>query len=562
MKKLIIQPLGESALVTTGTPLLSALLAKDLHVLMSCGGKGMCSTCHVRVQQGMDQLSPIGVKERRTLSLVADTTVESRLACQTHVFGDGVVVRVPDGMYIEKAEDLDTLLGTQAPENILHPISGSVLIPKGKLITRTLLEQSRHLEAEVRRLRDGSSDSVSMDSTRRQSFSASGIATRPNLSGTTQFSLHSTIRTKPPATPVSASSVTPPPGQPLKKSEAISKPPVRSTPSKKPETYSRTEIVLPSEMPGTTKTPLTIAHPVKANCELKEKTVEAVRAGAQIDKYLLLEQVGKGGAGIVFRALHTKLKTLVAVKFLRTDVGIANGPGLEQMAKEAQLLAQLQHPNVVRVLDFEDRPSQPYVVMEFVDGLTASDLIKQSGRISASRAIEIALDVTGGLEAAWKIGIIHRDVKPGNILVTKSGRSKLVDLGLATIKGDGTSDQPAGTGPVEGTVGYMSPEAINGDKIDHRSDMYSLGATLFHLMAGRLPFTGRSPNEVVLKHLQAPVPDIHEMVHEVPVHISQLISTLMAKQPDGRFQDYAELREELRALQEELADQPFSNALK
>jgi ferredoxin len=115
MKKLLLQPLGETALVTTGTPLLAALLAKDMSVLMSCGGKGICSTCHVKVCEGMEDLSPMQPKERRTLSLVADTTPESRLACQAQVYGDGIVVRVPDGMYIEKADDLLALLGTPAP---------------------------------------------------------------------------------------------------------------------------------------------------------------------------------------------------------------------------------------------------------------------------------------------------------------------------------------------------------------------------------------------------------------------------------------------------------------
>jgi serine/threonine protein kinase len=209
------------------------------------------------------------------------------------------------------------------------------------------------------------------------------------------------------------------------------------------------------------------------------------------------------------------------------------------------------------VIDFEDHPIRPYVVMEFVDGLTASDLVKQSGRIAPRRAIDIALDVASGLEAAWALGIIHRDVKPGNILVTRSGRSKLVDLGLATFtKGEGH-----GSTPIEGTVGYMAPEVVAGEAIDHRADMYSLGATLFHMMAGRLPFVGRSSNEVVMQHLQAPPPDLHKIVIEVPMSVAELILRLMAKNPANRYDDYAELIVELKALKHDLNDVPAECAL-
>jgi ferredoxin len=155
MNKVHLQPLNETALVRDGEFLLQALLGKNVKVLMSCGGNGVCSTCHVRIRQGGEQLSPVQVKERRTLGLVADADETSRLACQTQVYGDGVIVDLPAALYIDKSDDLLALLGSRAPENILHPIRGHVLIPKGKIITRTVLEQSRTLDAEVRQMKDG-----------------------------------------------------------------------------------------------------------------------------------------------------------------------------------------------------------------------------------------------------------------------------------------------------------------------------------------------------------------------------------------------------------------------
>ncbi len=153
MKTLHFEPIHESLDVATRTNLLDALLAKQLNVLMSCGGKGMCATCHVHVLEGCDQLTPKTPRESRTLSYVTGVDERSRLACQCRVLGEGVVVELPEGMYIEKAEDLMSLLGTRASRDILHPINGSVLIAKDKIITKSRLEQLQNLGAEVERIR-------------------------------------------------------------------------------------------------------------------------------------------------------------------------------------------------------------------------------------------------------------------------------------------------------------------------------------------------------------------------------------------------------------------------
>jgi ferredoxin len=154
VKTLKFEPINESLRVPTQSDLLQALLAKNLDVLMACGGKGVCSTCHVYIKAGMDKLTAPTQREQRTLGLITGAGKHSRLACQARVLGEGVVVELPEGMYIEKMEDLMRFLGQRAQTNILHPINGSVLIEKGKIITRSRLEELKNLNFEVQKVRD------------------------------------------------------------------------------------------------------------------------------------------------------------------------------------------------------------------------------------------------------------------------------------------------------------------------------------------------------------------------------------------------------------------------
>lgn len=154
MKTVSFEPIHESLAVRTESELLKALLAKKLNVLMACGGKGRCATCHVTIKAGHDRLSPRSPREERTLSLLTGCGPDSRLACQARVLGEGVVVELPEGMYIERAEDLMSLVGKRAENNVLHPINGSVLIAKGKIITRSRLEELGTLNVEVGQIRN------------------------------------------------------------------------------------------------------------------------------------------------------------------------------------------------------------------------------------------------------------------------------------------------------------------------------------------------------------------------------------------------------------------------
>jgi hypothetical protein len=271
----------------------------------------------------------------------------------------------------------------------------------------------------------------------------------------------------------------------------------------------------------------------------------SLEIGSVLGRCLLLEKVGQGAAGMVFRGIHRSFNIPVAVKVLRANSLEVDAAAFQCFRREAQLLAKLNHPNIVRVWDFEDDPEFPYLVLEYVEGFSLAELIQQSGRLQAHRAVRIVRQTAMGLEAALQLGIIHRDVKPGNILLTRDGNVKLADLGLAVLVADltGTGQRSEG---MAGTAAYMSPEqAASGATVDHRSDIYALGATFYHMLTGHLPFTGRSAMEMLLKHAREPLVPPSEVVPGLDERISKLVVRMMAKKPQDRVQTYAELLAEL-----------------
>jgi serine/threonine protein kinase len=270
--------------------------------------------------------------------------------------------------------------------------------------------------------------------------------------------------------------------------------------------------------------------------------------GTVLGKYLLTETIGKGTSGIVFRALNQVLNLSVAVKVLSLPEDGSAGNALDALAAEARLLASLNHPNIVRLWDFEADPHMPYLVMEYVDGASLAELIRQSGRLSVERALELMCQVIEGLDSAWSLGIVHRDVKPHNILVSREGRPKIADLGLAVVV-DGTQTE-GNKGELAGTAAYMSPEQglLADQPVDFRSDIYSLGATLYHALTGRTPYTGQSTRELMHLHAHGtPLPP-HELVPGLSPEVSEVVLTMMARHPDDRYQSAAELLTVLRGL--------------
>ena len=228
-----------------------------------------------------------------------------------------------------------------------------------------------------------------------------------------------------------------------------------------------------------------------------------------------------------------------------------------QFVAEARALAQLGHPNVVRVLDYEDHADQPFLVMEFIDGGTLAELISQSGRLASDRVASIGVQAARGLDAALSAGLIHRDVKPSNILVPKSGMIKLVDFGTALLL-NGRTAKPTVDRPV-GTLLYMAPEQYAGRNVDHRADIYALGATLYQALTGCPPFDGQTAAEVlILKARAAEDPSVlvppAAVVPGVPAGLSAIIVEMLQAEPEDRPSRYSLLAERRLEFADATAD--------
>jgi hypothetical protein len=270
--------------------------------------------------------------------------------------------------------------------------------------------------------------------------------------------------------------------------------------------------------------------------------------GQFLGRCLITGRLAQGSYGTVYRALHRTLNIPVAVKVLHPDLLDSATGAANQFRGEALMLARLNHPNIVRVWDFDDTVTPPYLVLEFVEGATVAELIASRGSVRIDLAVRIVLQVVDGLEAAFRHGIVHRDIKPANLLLTRGEHVKIADLGLASVadRGRGLGYLPAAADALAGTVAYLAPEqAGRPAAADHRSDMYSLGATFYHMLTGRLPFTGRSPLEVLLKHDRQPVTPPHEVSPDIDRGLSELIVRMLAKDPASRFASYDDLRDAL-----------------
>lgn len=276
------------------------------------------------------------------------------------------------------------------------------------------------------------------------------------------------------------------------------------------------------------------------------------QVGDQYGKYFLTEELGRGAAAVVFRAFNRTLNNTVALKVLKLPRGSGpDSPLLKGLRSEAQLLARFNHPTLVRVFDLVEDVTYPFLVLEYVEGLTLVDLLGHAGRIRLDRAVKLIAAIAEGLAAAQrKIGLVHRDVKPGNILLARDGSIKLADLGLAVIAESQpitTTPLPGGT-PVAGTAAYMAPEQCQGESVDHRADIYSLGATFYHAVVGDMPFRGKNRVEVMMKQTrEQPIPP-HHLVPGLDPAVSEVILHMMSKTPGERYQSYDDLLGDLNLL--------------
>jgi serine/threonine-protein kinase len=281
-------------------------------------------------------------------------------------------------------------------------------------------------------------------------------------------------------------------------------------------------------------------------------SLDGPRVGQRLGKYLLTQVLGEGATGRVFRALHPALDLSVAIKALRLPRTEQAAGLFRQLRAEARLLARLDHPHIVRLLDFEEAGPFPFCVLEYVEGVNLHELVSQSGRLRPDRAVMIVRQVASALAAASEFGVIHRDVKPANVLLTRRGHAKLTDFGLAAVTGEQLAAVagalPAGL--LVGTAGFMAPEAATAPgAVDHRSDIFSLGVTLYHAVTGRLPFLeGTAVDALAARPGACAVPP-EEHVPDLDPALGRLLLDMLATDPANRLGDYPTLLRRLTRLE-------------
>ena len=262
------------------------------------------------------------------------------------------------------------------------------------------------------------------------------------------------------------------------------------------------------------------------------------------DRYELKELVGTGGMSSVYRAQDSLLERHVALKVMHEQL-LSEGDHVERFRREARLAAQLSHPNIVTVIDRGEQESRQFIVFEYVEGENLKALIEREAPLPEKAAIELALQIADGLAFAHAHGLVHRDVKPHNVLLTEDGRAKVTDFGIAR-----SIDVHRGltqTGTVMGTSEYISPEQARGGNVDACTDIYSLGAVLYELLTGEVPFPGDNFVSIAMRHINEPPPHVADHRPDVPPRVDAAVQRAMAKDREDRFPTMADFCAELEA---------------
>jgi serine/threonine protein kinase len=263
----------------------------------------------------------------------------------------------------------------------------------------------------------------------------------------------------------------------------------------------------------------------------------------RLGHYDIVAELGRGGMGVVYKGHESSLNRYVAIKVLADS--LAHDEGVkERFLREARSMAALNDPHIIQIYYIGDDEGQTYFVMEFVEGESLGTLLKREHKVAVGPAAKIIHQTALGLATAHDKGVIHRDIKPGNLMVSSRGSIKIADFGIALSNQD-LSKKLTSTGEFVGTPGYLSPEVCLGKVVDQRSDIFSLGIVLFEMLAGRMPFTDESPLGLMLEVVRAEIPDVRELNSEVDEKISWILSKMIAKEPDDRYQSCHELAEDL-----------------
>jgi serine/threonine protein kinase len=280
--------------------------------------------------------------------------------------------------------------------------------------------------------------------------------------------------------------------------------------------------------------------------ETIEAPKEVLTTGSTfVNKYQIIEELGRGGMGRVYRVLDKQLNEEIAIKLIKPDIG-SDKKTIERFRNELKIAHKIVQKNIGRMFDLNEDKGTYYITMEYVPGQDLKGLIRQSGQLAIGTTISIAKQICDGLVEAHKLGVVHRDLKPGNIMIDKEGTVRIMDFGIArSLEAKGIT----GAGVMIGTPEYMSPEQVEGKEVDQRSDIYSLGVILYEMVTGRVPFEGDTPFTIGMKHKGEIPKNPKELNSQISDDLNNVILKCLEKDKEKRYQSAREVRSELSRIE-------------